>query len=95
VLIDIPSGDEYGLGDNVEFNITVSDPDGVASFTWGVFAQNGSPVGLGGDRNCGGSNQCTLSDKFETKLTGIFFLGVDAVDSKGNTIREIKQIYVG
>lgn len=95
VLIDIPSGDKYGLGDDVKFNITVTDSDGVRSFTWGVFAQNGSPVGLGGDRDCGGASQCTLSDEFETKLTGIFFLGVDAVDTQGNTVREIKQIYVG
>lgn len=95
VIINIHTGDEYALDQDVKFTITVSDPDGVKSFTWGVFAQNGSPVGLGGERNCGGANQCDLSDDFKTKLTGIFFLGVDALDSKGNTIREIKQIYVG
>ncbi len=95
VLIDIPTGDEYALNQEVRFNITVTDPDGIRSFTWGVFAQNGSPVGLGGERGCGGALQCDLSDKFDTKLVGIFFLGVDAVDNQGNTTREIKQIYVG
>lgn len=95
VIINIPGGDEYGLGDKVKFNITVTDPDGIQSFTWGVFAQNVSPVGLGGEKGCGGATQCDLSDQFEAQLPGIFFLGVDALDSQGNTVREVKQIYIG
>jgi len=95
VVISLPDGDTYKTGDKVKFDITVSDPDGVKSFTWGVFTQNQSPVGLGGDKGCGNATQCTLSDKFEAKLPGIFFLGVDALDTAGNTVREVKQIYVG
>jgi hypothetical protein len=67
----------------------------VGTFTWGVFAQNKSPLGLGGDKNCGNATQCELSGEFEAKLPGQFFLGVDAVDGKGNTHQEIKQLYVG
>ena len=95
VLIELPSGDTYGLEDDVKFRIVVTDPDGVNSFSWGLFAQNGSPLGFGGERNCGGSNSCDLSDEFKAKLTGQFFLGVDTIDSKGNATREIKQLYVG
>ena len=73
----------------------VRDPDGVNSFTWGVFAQNGSPLGLGGEHNCGGATECGTNEKFETKLTGQFFVGVDTVDTKGNKTREIRQLYVG
>jgi hypothetical protein len=94
VVFDLPDGDTYGTGDDVEFKIIVSDPDGVRSFTWGVFAQNGSPL-FGGDKNCGNSQQCDVSDEFEATLSGQFFFGVDAVDSQGNTAREVKQLYVG
>ena len=79
----------------MEFRIVVSDPDGVSSFTWGLFAQNASPLGLGGEKNCGNSGQCDASGEFEAQLTGQFFLGVDAADSKGNVVREVKQLYVG
>ncbi|MEW5956959.1 MAG: hypothetical protein AB1801_04490, partial [Chloroflexota bacterium] len=95
VVIEFPDGDTYGLEEDVKVIITVRDSDGVGSFTWGVFAQNGSPLGLGGDRNCGGSTECRIDEEFETKLTGQFFVGVDAVDSAGNKTREIKQLYVG
>jgi hypothetical protein len=95
VIIDLPDGDTFGLADDVRVVITVRDSDGVGSFTWGIFAQNGSPLGLGGDHNCGGVTECGTNEEFETKLTGQFFVGVDAVDSKGNKTREIKQLYVG
>jgi hypothetical protein len=95
VVIELPDGDTYGLEEDVKLIVTVRDSDGVTSFSWGVFAQNGSPVGIGGDRNCGGAGECRIDDEFETRLIGIFFIGVDAVDTKGNEIREIKQLYVG
>jgi len=95
VVINLQNGDEYGIGDKVKFTITVTDPDGIQGFTWGVFAQNVSPVGLGGEKGCGGSTQCDLSDEFKAQLPGTFFLGVDALDTQGNTVREIKQIYIG
>ena len=94
VVIDLPRGDIYKLEGEVRVNITVSDPDGVSSYSWGVFAQNGSPLGLGGNVGCGNSGQCNSSEEFEAKLTGQFFIGVDALDAKGNTVREVKQIYV-
>ncbi len=94
VIIDLPDGDTYGEDDKVKFTITVIDPDGVKSFAWGVFAQNKSPVGIGGDKGCGGT-ECSLSGDFRAKLPGQFFIGVDALDNNGNTKREIKQIYIG
>ena len=95
VIIDLPKGDTYREGDKVEFTITVIDPDGVKSFAWGVFAQNNSPVGIGGDKGCGGGTECKHGGNFEAKLPGQFFIGVDALDNNGNTRREIKQIYIG
>jgi hypothetical protein len=94
VMFDLPDGDTYNVGDDVKFRIIVSDPDGVGSFTWGVFAQNETPL-LGGDKSCGNAQQCDLSDEFEAPLPGQFFFGVDAVDGQGNTSREVKQLYVG
>ena len=74
--------------------ITVRDPDGVASFEWGIFTENNVPV-KSGERNCGNATECRREEKFEAALTGAFQVGVEAVDSKGNKSIEVKQIYVG
>lgn len=95
VVIELPNGDTYEVDDEVKIIIRVLDSDGVNTFTWGVFAENGSPVGLGGDHGCGGATECRLDREFTTKFPGQFFIGVDAVDTKGQTVREIKQLYVG
>lgn len=94
VVISLPDGDTYNQNDKVNFTITVSDPDGVATFTWGVFTENQSPVGLGDDKNCGNGNECSLSGNFKAKLTGRFIFGVDAIDTKGNKTRTIQGMYV-
>jgi hypothetical protein len=95
VIIQLPDGDTYSLNDNVRIIVIVQDPDGVKEFEWGVFAQNGSPTGLGDRKGCGNLAECRLEDEFETKLTGQFFIGVDAVDALGNDIRQVVQLYVG
>ena len=93
VTIDLPDGDKYDQGDEVEVNITVRDSDGVDSFEWGVFTQNNVAI-EGGDKDCGGS-ECSISEEFDASLPGIFQIGVEAVDSQGNNTIEVKQIYVG
>ena len=95
VIIELPDGDTYSLNDDVRIIITVRDPDGIKNFEWGIFAQNGSPTGLGDEIGCNNLVECRVEDEFETKLPGQFFIGVDAVDALGNDIREIVQLYVG
>jgi hypothetical protein len=94
-VIEFPGGDKYGLNDDVQVIITVRDPDGVTEFEWGVFAQNKSPLGLGGHQSCGGATECRIEEEFETKLPGQFHVGVEARDTKGEGVTEIKQLYVG
>jgi hypothetical protein len=95
VIIELPDGDTYGSGDKVKLVITVRDPDGVDEFSWGVFAQNGSPTGLGDDQDCRNATECKIETDFNAALTGQFFIGVDAMDALGNKVREIVQLYIG
>jgi len=94
VVIELPGGDQYGIGDEVRVRITVTDPDGVGAFEWGVFTQNNVSV-TGGDRNCGNSTSCSIEEEFDAALPGIFQIGVEAKDGKGAGTIEVKQIYVG
>ncbi len=93
-MIELPNGDQYGVGDEVEVRITVTDPDGVGAFEWGVFTQNNVAV-KGGDRDCGNSTSCSIQEKFDAALPGIFQIGVEAKDATGVGTIEVKQIYVG
>jgi hypothetical protein len=94
IVIELPSGDKFGMGDEIKVNIRVSDSDGVRSFKWGVFTQNGVAV-KGGDRNCGNGSSCGTEEEFEAVLDGTFQIGVEAEDAQGNKSIEKKQIYVG
>jgi hypothetical protein len=93
-VIDLPSGDRFSIGDEVRVRITVSDPDGVSTFDWGVFTENRTSV-QGGERNCGNATHCELEEEFEAQLPGAFQIGVEAKDATGATTIEVKQIYVG
>jgi hypothetical protein len=90
----LPDGDKFGMGDEVKVIITVSDPDGVNFFKWGVFTQNNVAI-KGGDRNCGNAGSCGTDEEFEAVLDGTFQIGVEAEDSQGKRSIETKQIYVG
>ncbi len=94
VIIELPNGDTYGIGDNVKLIITVRDPDGIGAFSWGVFTEN--KVGLVGDEiNCNNATECRVEEEFTTKLAGAFQIGVEVKDTKGEGKIEIKQLYVG
>jgi hypothetical protein len=95
VIITLPDGNEYDIGDEVKVIFTVRDPDGVRSFTYGFFTQNQSPLGGGGTQECGGNTECSREIEEEVPpLEGTFIVGADAVDSKGETNRGIGEIYV-
>ncbi len=95
VVVELPGGDTYTIGEEVKVIITVTDPDGVGKFGWEVFAENGSPLGIGDDENCGGSTQCRIESEFDAQLAGAFQLGAEAEDNLGNKTIEIKQLFVG
>ncbi len=94
IVIDLPDGDTFNTGDEVRVRIIVSDPEGVSTFTWGVFTENGTPV-IGGDRGCGNSTQCEIEEEFEAQLPGAFRVGVEALDRNGQKSIEVRSIYVG
>jgi hypothetical protein len=94
IVIELPDGDRFDKGDDVRVVITVRDPDGVASFEWGIFTENNVSV-KGGNHSCGNATECRREEKFEAVLSGAFQVGVKAVDSQGNRSIEVKQIYVG
>ena len=86
-------GNNYHTGDKVKIKIVVRDPDGVTSFTWGIFTQN--QVGLkGGDKKCNGATECSTHIEESIPIPGTFIIGADAVDTKGNTNRGLGEIYV-
>lgn len=94
IVIELPDGDRFGVGDDVRVIITVRDPDGVANFEWGIFTENNVSV-KGGERGCGNATECRIEEEFEAVLAGTFQVGVEAVDTKGTKTIEVKQIYIG
>ena len=94
VVIELPNGDDYGLGDEIIVIITVTDSDGVDEFNWGVFTENNVAI-KGGDKDCGGATECRIEEEFDAALAGAFQVGVEAKDNKGQGTIEKKQIYVG
>ncbi|RME72902.1 MAG: hypothetical protein D6784_12785 [Chloroflexi bacterium] len=94
MVIELPDGDKYGKGDDVEIRITVRDSDGVKNFEWGVFTQNGVSV-KGGNKDCGNAGECSTKQEFNAALDGVFQIGVKAYDSANNETVEVKQVYVG
>jgi hypothetical protein len=93
VEVILKDGSDYDVGDKVKITIVARDPDGVASFTWGIFTQN--QVGLkGGDKKCNNATECSTNIEESIPLAGTFIIGADAVDTKGNKNRGVGEIYV-
>lgn len=94
VIVQLPDGNTFDPGDGFTMIIIVRDPDGVTSFTWGVFTQNQTPL-VGGEQKCGGATECRFDDKFDAPpISGTYLAGADAVDTKGATSRGVGEIYV-
>ncbi|MBN1217325.1 MAG: hypothetical protein JXM69_00230, partial [Anaerolineae bacterium] len=93
VIVELPNGNTFDTGDKVKMVFIVLDPDGVASFTWGIFTQNQVPL-VGGDKSCGGATECRLEKEESASVPGTFIVGADAVDTKGNKSRQVGEIYV-
>jgi hypothetical protein len=94
VIVQLPNGSTFSPGDEVKIIFIVRDPDGVKSFTWGIFLQNLSPL-IGSDKICNGAVECQIEVEEEAPpLTGTYIVGADAIDVKGNTARGISEIYV-
>lgn len=90
----MPEGNTFSPGDEVKIIFIVKDPDGINSFTWGIFLQNLSPL-VGGDKICNGATECSIEvEENAPPLTGTYIVGADAVDVKGNTARGVSEIYV-
>ncbi len=94
IIIELPNGDTYSIGDEVKIVITVRDADGVGEVDWGVFTENKTPV-LDGEKNCGNATECRIEKEFNADLPGAFQVGAEAKDSKGEKGIQIKQLYVG
>ena len=94
VIIELPNGDTYAIGEEVRLIITVRDSDGVNSFSWGVFTEN--QVGVaGGNQDCGNATECRIEETFTAALPGAFQIGVEAKDATGIGVIEVGQLYVG
>lgn len=94
VIVELPDGNTYDGGDEFRIRIIVRDPDGVKSFTWGIFTQNQTPL-VGGDRDCGNATECRIEEDLQAPpIRGTYLAGADAVDSKGATSRGVGEIYV-
>jgi len=93
VDVQLTDGNKYDVGEKIKIKIVVWDPDGVKSFTWGIFTQN--QVSLkGGDKNCNGATECSTHIEERIPIPGTFIIGADALDSKGNANRGLGEIYV-
>jgi hypothetical protein len=93
VVIELPKGDKFDVGNEVQVIITVRDSDGVTNFEWGVFTENGVSV-KGANKKCDNRSECSVEEKFKASLEGTFQIGVDAKDTQGNKTIETKQIYI-
>ena len=93
MIVELPKGNTFDPGSEVKIVFIVRDADGVASFTWGVFTQNQTPL-IGGDKECHGASECREEKTVNAPLTGTYLVGADAVDTKGFTSRGVGEIYV-
>lgn len=89
----MPRGDTYHVGDNIKINFSVRDSQGVSSFSWGVFAQNRTPL-KSGNESCNGQLECNLSIELSADLPGQFEVGVEAVNRNSGKTVQSKQIYI-
>jgi hypothetical protein len=94
VTIELPDGDTHPVGARIKIVITVRDPEGVSAFSWGVFAQNRTPL-AGGDKNCSGATECSITEEVDAILSGQFEVGVEAKNKSGAGTIETKQLYIG
>jgi hypothetical protein len=92
-VIDLPDGDSYGIGDEIEIRITVSDADGVAAFSWGILSAINQGL-AGGNEDCGNAPQCSTEASFTAVLSGDFQIGVEVKDAKGEGTIRTSQLYV-
>ncbi len=94
MIIEMPDGDTYSVGDNIVINITVRDPNGISAFSWGVFSQNRTAL-KNGTENCNGSPECSVTVELVAGLSGQFEVGVEAKSKNGGGTIQTKQIYIG
>ncbi len=94
MVIEYPNGTKFSPGEKVKLVFIVRDPNGVTSFTWGIFTQN--QVGLkGGDKACGGATECVEEiQENAPPVTGTYIVGADAVNVNGVKKRGVGEIYV-
>jgi hypothetical protein len=94
VIIELPDGDTFNVGDEIKIFFIANDSDGVVEFIWGVFTQNQTSL-FGGKKECSSRTECRLETTINTPpLSGTYIIAVEAIDTKGNTALAIKQIYV-
>jgi hypothetical protein len=94
VIVELPDGNTFDKGDEFEIKFIVRDPDGVWSFTWGIFTHNQTSL-MGGEEICHNARECSHEVEVEAPpFSGTFIVGADAVDSKGETSRGIAEIYI-
>jgi hypothetical protein len=94
--LEFKSSNDVEPGDDIKFDIVVYDPDGVKTFTWGVFTLNNTPLPIGGDKDCGGATECRHEVETEAPpIRDTYKVGVDAVDNAGKSSRGfVGEIYV-
>ncbi len=94
MIVELPDGNTYETGEEFTFIIIVRDPDGVGSFTWGIFTQNQTPL-IGGEQDCHNAPECRIEEELTAPpISATYLAGADAVDSKGATTRGVGEIYV-
>jgi hypothetical protein len=93
--VELPGGNDYNKGDDIKMVIVVRDPDGVNTFTWGIFMQNQSPLPIGGTESCNGSAECRAEVKASPPVAGTYLIGVDAIDGTGErSTGFVGEVYV-
>jgi hypothetical protein len=93
VVVELPSGNDFSIGDQVRIIFIARDPGGVKEFTWGIFLQNQTPL-KNGTKKCDGATECREEVKAEAPIAGTYILGADAVNMQGQTKRGIGELYV-
>jgi hypothetical protein len=94
IVIELPEGNTYDAGDKFKIVFIVKNPDGVWSFTWGIFLQNLTPL-IGGEKVCHNAPECThVEEVVAPPLTGSYIVGADVAKSNGEIERGIGEIYV-
>ncbi len=94
VVVELRDGDTYDAGEKIKIKFIVTDPDGVWSFTWGIFTQNLTPL-IGGEKICHNAPECSLEEEvYAPPIPGTYIVGADAVDSKGEGGRGISGVNI-